>query len=163
MNSSCSIVKTTSASSYEYGTPVVGSKTEARGKLAHVRISREVIELCEIIEQEDCHHHHHPPVASTREDLPPQITFGHLFQHYVSISNKVVGILLRARRHGLVEFQGEMLFQGQHDSVVITLLRSTRDIQRDLQIIQDEGNKEDGGANSFEWGNCFSGTTSRIR
>ena len=32
-----------------YGTPVEGSKTEARAKLAHERISREILELCCVI------------------------------------------------------------------------------------------------------------------
>ena len=35
----------------DYGTPVVGSKTEARGKLAHERVSREILELCCVIEE----------------------------------------------------------------------------------------------------------------
>ena len=34
-----------------YGTPIPGSKTEARGKLAHQRVSREIWELCCIIEE----------------------------------------------------------------------------------------------------------------
>ena len=34
-----------------YGTPVAGSKTEARAKQAHQRIGREVMELCSIIQQ----------------------------------------------------------------------------------------------------------------
>jgi thiamine kinase-like enzyme len=32
-------------------------------------------------------------------------------QIYTSISNKVVGVLLRARKHKLVDFEGETLFQ----------------------------------------------------
>ena len=34
----------------DYGTPVAGSKTEARAKLAHERISREILEMCCVIE-----------------------------------------------------------------------------------------------------------------
>jgi hypothetical protein len=33
------------------------------------------------------------------------------FQIYTSISNKVVGVLLRARKHKFVDFEGETLFQ----------------------------------------------------
>uniref|UniRef100_A0A8C7F2P0 Si:dkey-29b11.3 n=1 Tax=Oncorhynchus kisutch TaxID=8019 RepID=A0A8C7F2P0_ONCKI len=51
------------------------------------------------------------------------VEFGKLFEHYVNISNKVVGILLRARKQGLVSFEGEMLWQGQDDRVLITLLQ----------------------------------------
>ena len=32
-----------------YGTPVEGSKTEQRGRKAHQRLSKEILELCEII------------------------------------------------------------------------------------------------------------------
>ena len=32
-----------------YGTPVEGSKTEERGRKAHERLSKEIVELCEII------------------------------------------------------------------------------------------------------------------
>ena len=35
----------------EYGRPVAGSKTEKRAKLAHQRISNEIYQLCDIIEQ----------------------------------------------------------------------------------------------------------------
>uniref|UniRef100_A0A8D0C7C0 Costars domain-containing protein n=1 Tax=Salvator merianae TaxID=96440 RepID=A0A8D0C7C0_SALMN len=51
-----------------------------------------------------------------------RITFKQLFDRYVTISNKVVGVLLRARKHGLVDFEGEMLWQGKDDDVIITLL-----------------------------------------
>ena len=40
---------------------------------------------------------------------------------YTVISNKVVGLLLRARKHGLVDFPGEMLYQRRDDHVVIKL------------------------------------------
>ena len=36
----------------DYGTPVSGSKTEARGKKAHQKISGEIVELCAIIEDQ---------------------------------------------------------------------------------------------------------------
>uniref|UniRef100_A0A673CRI2 Costars domain-containing protein n=1 Tax=Sphaeramia orbicularis TaxID=375764 RepID=A0A673CRI2_9TELE len=50
------------------------------------------------------------------------VEFGKLFEHYVTISNKLVGILLRARKQGLVDFKGEMLWQGKDDHEMITLL-----------------------------------------
>lgn len=40
------------------------------------------------------------------------------------ISNKVVGILIRARKHGFVDFEGEMLYQRRDDDKVIRLLKS---------------------------------------
>lgn len=47
--------------------------------------------------------------------------FKELFELYKVISNKLVGLLLRARKYGLVKFEGEMLYQGRDDKVVITL------------------------------------------
>lgn len=95
----------------DYGRPLPGSKTELRGRDAHTHVSREVTELCETIRRIG-----EPGKVVTVE-------FGKLFDHYVTISNKLVGILLRARKQGLVEFDGEMLWQGKDDHVVITLLQ----------------------------------------
>lgn len=39
------------------------------------------------------------------------ILFGDLFDAYAHISDKVVGMLLRARKHSLLYFEGETLFQ----------------------------------------------------
>ncbi|XP_064805882.1 actin-binding Rho-activating protein-like [Oncorhynchus masou masou] len=103
-----------------YGRPLEGSLTEQRGQDAHIHISREVEELCQVIRDigESCG-------DGGREERPMvTVEFGKLFEHYVNISNKVVGILLRARKQGLVSFEGEMLWQGQDDRVLITLLQS---------------------------------------
>ncbi|CAG12891.1 unnamed protein product, partial [Tetraodon nigroviridis] len=94
----------------DYGRPPPGSKTELRGRDAHTLVSGEVRELCEAIRRIG-----DPGKVVTVE-------FGKLFDHYVTVSNKLVGILLRARKQGLVEFDGEMLWQGKDDRVVITLL-----------------------------------------
>ncbi|NXJ03000.1 ABRA protein, partial [Psophia crepitans] len=95
-----------------YGRPPEGSQTEQRGKDAHSHVGKEVEELCLIIRS----------TGEVGEDGHVSVTFGQLFETYVTISNKVVGILLRARKHGLVHFEGEMLWQGKDDDVVITLL-----------------------------------------
>lgn len=104
-----------------YGRPLHGSMTEQRGKDAHTHVSKEVQELCEVIrnigEMED---RNGEEGGCGRKVVT--VKFGKLFEHYVTISNKLVGILLRARKQRLVEFQGEMLWQGQDDHVVITLL-----------------------------------------
>lgn len=55
-----------------------------------------------------------------------------LFDRYIRISDKVVGILMRARKHGLVDFEGEMLWQGRDDHVVITLLSEPSTAQAKL-------------------------------
>ncbi|NXK29096.1 ABRA protein, partial [Arenaria interpres] len=95
-----------------YGRPPEGSRTEQRGKDAHSHVGKEVEELCLVIRR----------TGEVGEDGRVSVTFGQLFETYVTISNKVVGILLRARKHGLVRFEGEMLWQGKDDDVVITLL-----------------------------------------
>ena len=50
------------------------------------------------------------------------ITFGRLFDVYSNISNKLVGILMRARKQGIVDFEGEMLWQRRDDHVIITMM-----------------------------------------
>ncbi|XP_059364248.1 actin-binding Rho-activating protein-like isoform X1 [Carassius carassius] len=95
-----------------YGRPLEGSKTEQRGKDAHSHISREVTELCRVILES----------RESGDDGRPAVRFGTLFERYVTISNKLVGVLLRARKQGLVHFEGEMLWQGRDDGVIITLL-----------------------------------------
>lgn len=106
----------------DYGRPLQGSMTEQRGKDAHIHISREVHELCEVIrnigEPRD-----NDGDGSGKNGKVITVEFGKLFDHYVTISNKLVGILLRARKQRLVDFKGEMLWQGQDDHVVITLLQ----------------------------------------
>lgn len=99
----------------DYGRPLQGSLTEQRGKDAQTLISREVQELCDVIRSIG--------ELKERDGAGKVVTveFGKLFEHYVTISNKLVGILLRARKQRLVDFEGEMLWQGKDDHVVITL------------------------------------------
>ncbi|XP_052507652.1 actin-binding Rho-activating protein [Budorcas taxicolor] len=96
-----------------YGRPKEGTKTAERAKRAEEHIYREILDMCFIIRS----------MARHRRDGKIQVTFGDLFDRYVRISDKVVGILMRARKHGLVDFEGEMLWQGRDDHVVITLLK----------------------------------------
>ncbi|XP_026140919.1 actin-binding Rho-activating protein [Carassius auratus] len=96
-----------------YGRPLEGSKTEQRGKDANSHISREVTELCQVIRE----------IGASGDDSRVSVQFGTLFERYVNISNKLVGVLLRARKQGLLNFEGEMLWQGRDDGVLITLLQ----------------------------------------
>ncbi|XP_025028514.1 actin-binding Rho-activating protein [Python bivittatus] len=95
-----------------YGYPKEGTKTAERAKRAEDHIHREMRDLCFIIRT----------MAQPRRDGKIQVTFGDLFERYVHISDKVVGILMRARKHGMLDFKGEMLWQGRDDAVLITLL-----------------------------------------
>lgn len=106
----------------DYGRPLQGSMTEQRGKDAHTHISREVQELCEVIRNIG-ETTARVEGGSSSDGKVITVEFGKLFEHYVTISNKLVGILLRARKQRLVNFEGEMLWQGKDDHVVITLLQ----------------------------------------
>lgn len=69
------------------------------------------------------------------EDGLAEIKFGELFRLYQVISNKVVGVLIRARKHGFVEFEGEMLYQKRDDHVIIKLVKSP---PRGIQITKNQ-------------------------
>uniref|UniRef100_A0A1A8F163 Costars domain-containing protein n=1 Tax=Nothobranchius korthausae TaxID=1143690 RepID=A0A1A8F163_9TELE len=103
----------------DYGRPLQGSLTERRGQEAHTHISDEVQRLCTEIrtigELKD-------GGGRSSGTKVVAVEFGKLFEHYVTISNKLVGTLLRARKQRLVEFDGEMLWQGKDDHVVISLV-----------------------------------------
>ena len=49
------------------------------------------------------------------------VAFGPLFYKYADISDSLVGILMRAKRKKLLFYQGDMLFQGASDKVVISV------------------------------------------
>ena len=123
----------------EYGTPVAGSKTAQRGRQAHSRISHEIVQLCSIIEENGT------SLEVEGSDPVTEIPFGKLFDIYTYISNKLVGVLLRARKYGLLTFEGETLFQRRDDNVVITLLVPTSKARE----MEKEGNED------FEWGKCM--------
>jgi hypothetical protein len=42
-------------------------------------------------------------------------------------------MLMRARRQGLVEFPGEMLFQRRDDDVIIRLMKSPEQLEEDVE------------------------------
>ena len=47
---------------------------------------------------------------------------------YNRINDKLVGLLIRARKHDLLEFEGEMLYQGRDDETWVVLKRSINTI-----------------------------------
>jgi hypothetical protein len=104
---------------------VPGTKTEARGIKAHESVEDEIRVLCSVIEE------HGKPI----EDGLAEIKFGELFKLYQVISNKVVGVLIRARKHGFVQFEGEMLYQRRDDDVVIKLIKSP---QRGIRVTKNQ-------------------------
>lgn len=83
--------------------PAAGSLSDIRGRKANAHILREILELCDVIYQNGTPCRDQPDITG--------ITFGDLFNIYTHISDKCVGLLLRARKQGLVNFEGECLFQ----------------------------------------------------
>ncbi|KAK0166738.1 hypothetical protein PV327_004227 [Microctonus hyperodae] len=107
-----------------------GSQSDIRGRKATAHILKEILELCEIIYQNGQPCKDHPEITG--------ISFGDLFNIYVAISDKCVGLLLRARKQGLVEFEGECLFQRRDDNVPVFLVKPISEIRTSLkQRIQD--------------------------
>ncbi|XP_071526571.1 uncharacterized protein [Panulirus ornatus] len=103
-----------------YGKPIPGSHTERRSQAAQAHMMMDIRYLCDMIW--DCSEWRSP-------DGRAAITFGKLFKLYIVISDKVVGTLLRARKHGFVYFDGEMLYQRRDDDKVIELARSINTIR----------------------------------
>jgi len=145
-----------------YGTPIPGSQTEARGKLAHKRVSREIWELCCVIEEHGItrkkklskkkknvtsNSENNNDIVDEEEEYTTisKINFGSLFKIYTFISSNLVGMLLRARKYGLVEFEGECLFQRQDDDVIITLMYPASKVKK---MLDDHGD-------TFTWGKCM--------
>ncbi|CAI5444917.1 unnamed protein product [Caenorhabditis angaria] len=113
----------------DYGRPPPGSKTEARGVKAGVHVCREILFLCETINEN-----------AKGEEPNKWIKFGPLFYIYSFYSDKLVGMLIRARKYGLVHFEGEMLYQRQDDEKVITMLMPMSEIRESLKASGDPAN-----------------------
>lgn len=102
----------------EYGKPQKGTWTAERGAKAHSHVHKEILELCEFIYMN----------GDETDDHMAVMLFGDLFHLYTRISDKVVGILLRARKYGLVHFEPEILFQGQDDTEPVYLTKPMQEI-----------------------------------
>lgn len=61
---------------------------------------------------------------------------------YTKINDKVVGILIRGRRHNYLKFDGEMLYQRKDDMVPIYLIKTISDIRTSIHEKQAEIQKQ---------------------
>lgn len=95
-----------------YGKPLEGSKTEERAAKAAEWVNKEVNKLLSVIQDLGKHDEEAGGVT---------ITFGALFIAYQDISDTLVGMLMRAKKRKQLHYPGQMLFQGAHDHVKITL------------------------------------------
>jgi hypothetical protein len=85
---------------------------DERRKAAKAWIEFEMNRLTDIIEE----------VGIEDEYGRPTVSFGQLLDIYESISDTLVGILIRAKKAGRVWYDGDVLFEVEHDNVVITLV-----------------------------------------
>lgn len=121
----------------EYGKPVAGSDSERRGLKAKAHLLREMLDLCIIIHDLGEYHAKHrkddDPDDRDRDmddDGTIMVTFGELFNLYTKISDKVVGLLMAAKKKGWVYFEPEILFQRRDDDVLIALLKPVSEIKK---------------------------------
>ncbi|XP_022652201.1 actin-binding Rho-activating protein-like isoform X2 [Varroa jacobsoni] len=114
----CGVKRVIDKNDPNYGRPEAGSKTDLRGQKAQREILKEIRELCEIIDEVGYH----------KKDGTVIIAFGQLFDLWTVISDKLVGTMLRARKRGLIDFEGEMLFQRRDDHVIVRLVKSMDEI-----------------------------------
>jgi len=103
----------------DYGKPAKDTASEKRGKKYLKCVNEEVVDLCSLISIQ----------GKKNQNGTSWISFGELFRFYQFISNKVVGILHRARKNRLVHFDGETLWQGKDNLATITLLVAFQCIQ----------------------------------
>ncbi|XP_043209613.1 uncharacterized protein LOC122374741 [Amphibalanus amphitrite] len=96
----------------DYGKPLEGSKTAERGRQAQLQMISDMVELCDVIF--DC--------GVRSPDGRGAICFGDVFRLYSQINDKCVGLLMRGRKHNILDFEGEMLFQRRDDDKMIELL-----------------------------------------
>lgn len=57
----------------------------------------------------------------------PEVLFGELFDddQVANYYEALVGTLKAAKKRGLIDFKGQMLLKGPHDSVKITIIQSS--------------------------------------
>lgn len=118
----------------EYGKPAAGSLSDIRGRKATAHVLKEILELCDIIHQNGTPCKDQPEITAIR--------FGDLFNIYVAISDKCVGLLLRARRQKLLDFEGECLFQRRDDDVPIFLVKPIGEIRQNFKERLEELKKD---------------------
>ena len=93
--------------------PVVGSSlSAARAAEGAKWVDKEVKKLVNEIEK----------IGYKDEEGRWAVKFITLFEHYENVSDSLVGIMIRAKKRGLIEYVGEMLLQGKDNDVVITVI-----------------------------------------
>lgn len=94
-----------------YGQAPEGSQSAERVAKAELWVKKQVKMMIDVIEE----------IGVAGPKGFKQTNFAELFVAYEKISDTCMGILSRAKKAGYLMFEGEMLFQGVSDNVVITL------------------------------------------
>merc|ERR1719209_604476 len=87
--------------------------SDQRSKEANEKLNFEIWEICDTIQT----------IGLPDDDGGFMVEFGELFDTYSTVSSQTVGLLIRARRQGLVHFEGETLLKGKDDFEIVTLLK----------------------------------------
>ncbi|CAF2641482.1 unnamed protein product [Rotaria sp. Silwood2] len=98
----------------QIGAPPSADKADLahRGQEIKEQVLEEMKQLCHVIQ-----------TNGQQQDGTITIKFGDLFEIYANISDKLVGVLLKARKQGYLTFKGEMLLQHRDEDVPIQLVR----------------------------------------
>jgi fused signal recognition particle receptor len=116
-----SVVKT-DRNDANYGKAKAGSASAERARRAKVWVKEQIEILIRVVTN----------IGDTDAAGNMCCEFGKLFVAYETISDTLVGMLQRSKKFGLVEFEGEMLFQGQSDKVMVTLTPKSTTWKPDL-------------------------------
>ncbi|GBG27030.1 Actin-binding Rho-activating protein [Hondaea fermentalgiana] len=95
-----------------YGCAKAGSKTAERAAKAQEWVDKEIDKFVSVVKD----------IGESRPDGSTVVTFGKLFVTYQDISDTLVGIMMRAKKRKHIHYEGDMLFQGRDNDVLVTLL-----------------------------------------
>jgi len=101
-----------------YGRPDSGSLSAMRAAMGEAKMRSDICDVCDVVFQQ----------GEKLEDGLAAIQFGPLFSIYDRINDKLVGLLIRARKRNLLTFEGEMLYQRKDDEKWIELTKNINTI-----------------------------------
>jgi len=102
-----------------YGRPDKNSASAMRAAAGEAKMRADICDVCEVIFQN----------GQRSEDGCAAVQFGELFEIYNRINDKVVGLLIRAKKKSLLDFEGEMLYQGKDDKTWVILTKNINTIR----------------------------------
>lgn len=101
-----------------YGRPTSGSLSAVRAAMGEAKMRSDICDVCHVVFHQ----------GQQTEDGRGAIQFGPLFSIYDRINDKLVGLLIRARKRELLTFDGEMLYQRRDDEKWIELTKNINTI-----------------------------------